>query len=176
MRRLLLMRHAKSDWTAGGQRDVDRALAERGRKVAPMMGHYLARHGLRPDKMLVSSARRTRETCDLMLPAFPDAPPVVYDARLYDAQPEGLLAIVQETEPGSHTLMVIGHNPAMQELSDTLTGSGDIRARQSMVTKFPTAALAVIDFAVDRWDRVEPHSGRLDRFVTPHSLDGEADD
>jgi phosphohistidine phosphatase len=176
MRRLLLLRHAKSDWSAGGQRDIDRVLAERGRKVAPLMGQYLARHGLRPDTVLVSSARRTRETYDFVAPAFTEAPPVAYDGRLYEAPPETLLGVVRETADAAHTLLVIGHNPGMQRLADLLIKTGDIRARQGLAEKFPTAALAVIDLPVDRWSKIAPHSGRLDRFVTPKALDGEEDE
>jgi phosphohistidine phosphatase len=175
MRRLLLLRHAKSDWSVGGQRDIDRVLAERGRKVAPLLGHYLARHGLRPDRVLVSSARRTRETWDFVAPAFDEAPPVVYEPRLYEAAPKLLIAVVREAPDEAHTLMLVGHNPGMQQLADLLVGSGDVHARQSLVEKFPTAALAVIDFPVDQWRAVEPSAGRLDRFVTPKMLDGEDD-
>jgi phosphohistidine phosphatase len=176
MRRLLLLRHAKSDWSVGGQRDIDRALAERGRKVAPLMGDYLARHRLRPDRIVVSSARRTRETCDLILPAFKDVPPVAFEPRIYEAPPKALLEVVRASAVDAHSLMVIGHNPGIQELASLLMAQGDIRARQSLLEKFPTAALAVIDFPIDRWSDIAPHTGRLDRFITPKMLDGGEDD
>jgi phosphohistidine phosphatase len=82
MRRLMLMRHAKSDWSVGGQRDHDRALAARGREAAPLIAAYMARHGLRPDRVLVSTARRARETWDLVAPAFGKGFDVSFDARL----------------------------------------------------------------------------------------------
>jgi phosphohistidine phosphatase len=175
MRRLMLLRHAKSDWSAAGQQDFDRVLAERGRNAAPLMGDYLARHGLRPDRVLVSSARRTRQTCELLLPAFAKAPPVALDPRIYEGSPKTLLQIVREAPDDAQTVLLVGHNPGMQALADQLIGSGDVHARQSLVEKFPTAALAVIDFPVDRWSTVEPNSGRLDRFITPRELDGEDD-
>ncbi len=176
MRRLLLLRHAKSDWSVGGQRDIDRVLAERGRRVAPLMGEYLARQALRPDQILVSNAKRTRQTCELILPAFAEAPPVAYEPRIYEAPPKALLDVVRETRPDVHTLLLIGHNPGMQGFADLLVTEGDVHARQSLMEKFPTAALAVIDIPIDRWGKLEPHTGRLDRFVTPRSLDGEEDD
>lgn len=176
MRRLILLRHAKSDWAASGQRDIDRALAERGRRAAPLMGQYLARQALRPDKALVSSARRTRETWELIAPAFDVAPPVVYDSRLYEASPKTLIEVVREAPDSAHTLLLVGHNPGIQQLAELLIATGDIRTRQSLLEKFPTAALAIIEFAVDRWRDVEAHTGRLDRFVTPRALDGEPDD
>lgn len=172
MRRLLLLRHAKSDWAQGGQRDADRALAERGRQVAPLMGHYLARHGLRPDHVLVSPARRTRETSELVLPAFAEAPAVAYEPRIYEAPAKTLLEVVRDASSTVHTLLLIGHNPGVQELASLLMAGGDIRARLSLLEKFPTAALAVIDLPVDNWREVEPHSGRLDRFITPRALSG----
>lgn len=175
MRRLLLLRHAKSDWSVGGQRDIDRVLAERGRKAAALLGRYLARHGLRPDLVIVSNASRTRETWDFIAPALAKAPPVVYEPRLYEAHPKVLVEIVREAPDEAHALMLVGHNPGMQQLADQLIGSGDLHARQSLVEKFPTAALAVIDLPVDHWRAIEPSAGRLDRFVTPKMLDGEDD-
>ncbi|MBX6426884.1 MAG: histidine phosphatase family protein [Variibacter sp.] len=175
MRRLLLLRHAKSDWAVGGQRDIDRVLAERGRTAAPVMGHYLARHALRPDKIVVSSARRARETCDLIVPAFDRPPPVAVEARVYEAPAKALLEVVRETPPEVHTLLMIGHNPGIQELASLLMATGDIHARQSLLEKFPTAALAVLDFPVDHWSEVQPHTGRLDRFITPRALSAETE-
>jgi phosphohistidine phosphatase len=176
MRRLMLIRHAKSELAEKGQADLDRSLSARGREVAPHMGHYIARHALKPDRALVSAARRTRETWDLLAEAFDKAPPAVFDPRLYEAQAKALLAILRETPAGVHALLMVGHNPAMQELASLLMATGDMTARQNLLEKFPTAALAVIDFAVDRWDEVAPHAGRLDRFVTPRALALDADD
>jgi phosphohistidine phosphatase len=170
MRRLMLMRHAKSDWSVGGQADIERTLNARGRDVAPLVGRYIAQHALRPDKSLVSTARRTRETWDLLSAELGKVPPVAFDKRLYEAPAKSILPALQETPADVHTLLVVGHNPGMQELASLLMASGDISARQSLLEKFPTAALAVIDFAIDRWSDLKAHSGRLDRFVTPRAL------
>jgi phosphohistidine phosphatase len=175
MRRLMLMRHAKSDWSVGGQRDHDRALAARGREAAPLVGAYMAHHGLRPDKVLVSTARRARETWDLVAPAFGRSPDVAFDERLYEANAKGLLARLRTADAAAHSLLLIGHNPAMHELAGVLMATGDIDARQRLLEKFPTAALAVIDFQIDDWSALTPHSGRLDRFVTPRALDADPD-
>ena len=175
MRRLMLLRHAKSDWSVGGQRDHDRTLASRGREAAPLIGAYMAHHGLMPDKVLVSSARRARETWELVAPAFGKAPDVSYDDRLYEAGPKALLNPIRDVAPAVHGLLVVGHNPGIQELAGLLMASGDIDARQRLLEKFPTTALAVIDFPIDSWSALRAHSGRLDRFVTPRALDVDTD-
>lgn len=175
MRRLMLLRHAKSDWSGGGQRDLDRPLAARGRTVAPLMGRYLADHGLMPDRVLVSSARRTRETWELLAPTLPRQPDFAYEPRLYEARPADLIAVLEATAPGVQALLVIGHNPGLQEIAAWLTGSGDSAARHRLMEKFPTAALAVIDFPADDWRSLAPSSGRLDRFVAPRMLAADAD-
>jgi phosphohistidine phosphatase len=177
MRRLLLLRHAKSEAAEPGQKDFARALAGRGRAAASLIGNYLARHGLRPDHALVSPARRTRETADLVLAAFgASAPAMRLEPRIYEASPKALLEVLHEAPDDAHTLLLVGHNPGMQQLADSLIAAGDVNARQSLVEKFPTAALAVIDLAVDAWSEAALNSGRLDRFITPKSLDGVEDE
>jgi phosphohistidine phosphatase len=175
MRRLMLLRHAKSDWSVGGQRDHDRALASRGREAAPLVGAYMAQHGLRPDKVLVSTARRARETWSLVAAAFGKDLDVSFDDRLYEANPKALLIPLRAADAAAHSLLMVGHNPGIQELASLLMASGDIDARQRLLEKFPTAALAVIDFQIDAWSALTPHSGRLDRFVTPRALDADPD-
>lgn len=175
MRRLMLLRHAKSDWSTAGQRDIDRPLSARGREAAALMGRYMAQHGLAPDRALVSSARRTRETWERLAPAFERQPDFAYEPRLYEAAPAQMLALVQATEPAAHTLLLIGHNPGMEELGEMLVATGDIDARQQMLEKFPTGALAIIDFAVDSWREAHPKGGRLDRFVLPRALEFESE-
>ncbi len=175
MRRLILLRHAKSDWSRPGERDHDRVLAKRGREAAPRMGAYMASHGLRPDLVLCSTAARTRETWELVAPAFDQPPPVVHEERIYSNNPDVLLDLVKRTKADVHVLMLIGHNPSFQVLADLLSASGHGDARRHLREKFPTAGLAVIDFPVDAWDRVHPRSGRLDRMVTPGSLEEAAD-
>jgi phosphohistidine phosphatase len=176
MRRLMLFRHAKSELARSGEADLDRALAARGREVTPLMGAYIAQHAPAPDHVLVSTARRTRETWDLLAGAFDKSPPATFDKRIYEAPAKVLLAVLRDTPAETHTLLVVGHNPGMQELASLLMASGDITARQKLLEKFPTAALALLDLPIDRWDEIAPHTGRLDRFVTPRALALGADD
>ncbi|WP_132033807.1 SixA phosphatase family protein [Aquabacter spiritensis] len=173
MRRLILFRHAKSDWPEGIA-DQERPLAARGRQAAPRMGRYLADEGLRPDKVLVSPARRTRETWDLVGAEFPAPPDSVSEPRIYEAPAARLLAVVREQAPEIQTLMLVGHNPGLEELADLLVQHGSTTARGAMDEKFPTGAVAVIDLPIDAWSAVAPESGRLDRFVTPRILLGDS--
>jgi len=175
MRRLMLLRHAKSDWAVAGARDRDRTLNARGRESAPKMGAYMARHALVPDLIVASTATRVIETLDLVLPAFETAPKVIQDARLYGAGAGVLLDIIKETARATHSLLLVGHNPGIGELASGLIASGDVEARQRLIEKFPTAALAVIDFAVDDWVKLHLRGGRLDRFVVPRTLEAETD-
>jgi phosphohistidine phosphatase len=170
MRRLMLLRHAKSDWTRPGTRDHERALAPRGREAAPRIGAYMAHHGLTPDLVLCSTATRARETWDLVAPAFAGPPPVTYERLLYEAGANVLFDVVKDTKPSVHVLLLTGHNPGLHDFAQRLIASGDTDARQRLTEKFPTGALAVIDFAVDDWRKLHPRSGRLDRFVVPRAL------
>lgn len=169
MRRLILLRHAKSDWP-NGIADRDRPLAPRGRHDAPRMGRYLAQEALMPDRVLVSPALRTRETWELVAPHLLGMPEVESDARLYEATAARLLAVLREQPANAHVLMLVGHNPGTEDLADTLVAGGPDTSRDIMQEKFPTAALAVIDLPIDDWADVRPESGRLDRFVTPRGL------
>jgi phosphohistidine phosphatase len=170
MRRLLLLRHAKAERSPVGGRDHDRVLAARGRADAKTLGAYLARHALIPDHAVVSTAARTRETWTLLAAAMGKTPPATFDERIYDAEPETILQIVTETGADMHTLMVVGHNPGLQELAAMLVASGNIEARERLGRGFPTSALVVINFAVESWTGVHPRGGRLEHFVTPEWL------
>jgi phosphohistidine phosphatase len=175
MRRLILLRHAKSDWSRPGQADHDRALSARGRKAAPRIGAYLAEQGLVPDLVLASTALRVRETLDPVLKALGRRPRVTFDRRLYEADADDILGVLRETSPAAPALLVVGHNPGLSDLAELLVASGSDEAQRAMLEKFPSAGLAVIDFAVDDWRDLKPGSGRLDRFVTPRSLGAPGD-
>jgi phosphohistidine phosphatase len=170
MRRLMLLRHAKSERARPGASDHDRVLAPRAREDAPKLGAFMARHGLIPDRVIVSTATRARQTWELLAPAFAAAPKAVHDKRLYAATPQAILDIVKESKPEIHSLLLIGHNPGLQELASMLIATGNLEARQRLNEKFPTSGLLVIDFALDDWARVHAQSGRLDHFVSPHTL------
>src|SRR5688500_15265530 len=113
MHRLLLLRHAKAERSRPGERDHDRRLAERGRGDAPKVGAYMVRHGYAPDRAIVSTSARTRETWDLAAGAMKKTPPVLFEERLYEASPRTLLAVIKETGPDVGTLLMVGHNPGL---------------------------------------------------------------
>jgi phosphohistidine phosphatase len=169
MRRLILFRHAKAE-SPDGIPDMQRPLAERGRADAARIGAYLADQGLRPDAALVSTARRTRETWEFAAAALRAAPPVSFAEQLYDARAETLLEVLRETPHKTRSLLVVGHNPGMEELARALTISEEKDARRKLAQKFPTGGLAVIDFPVDAWSEVKPGTGRLVQYVTPKTL------
>jgi phosphohistidine phosphatase len=175
MRRLMLLRHAKSDWSLPGQADHDRDLAARGRKAAPLVGRYMAEHAIIPDHVIVSTATRTRETWRLVADTFPRKPPADFEDRIYEASPRDILAAIADAPASARSLLVVGHNPGFHETANLLVGSGDKRMRATLLDKFPTAALAVIDLDIPDWAAIRPGSGQLESFVTPRALGGPSD-
>ncbi len=169
MRRLMLLRHAKTERAEPGARDRDRKLTKRGRTDAPVIGAYMAHHRLVPDLVLISPAVRVQETWAMVLPAFGKAPRVVKDERIYNASAERLLNVIAEAR-NAHSLLVVGHNPGLQDIAVRLIATGDVETREQVTEKLPTSGLVVIDFSIDDWARLHPHSGRLERFVTPRLL------
>lgn len=169
VKRLLLLRHAKSAWPDGVD-DHDRPLSDRGRRDAPRMGACIAAAGLRPDFALVSSARRTQETWALVAPALGGTCPSLVVPSIYEAEPATILAAIQGAPEESETLLVIGHNPGFEALAALLARQGDPDALARMRMKYPTAGLAVIECNSPRWADVTPGAGRLEAFVTPKTL------
>lgn len=171
MRRLMLLRHAKSD-RSPGVRDIDRPLNARGLRTAPQMGAYLAAEGLLPDAVVVSPSQRTRSTWEEISPSLAGVRPTYVDA-IYEAPARALLDVIRSTPGETTSLLLVGHNPGIQEVALDLVGAGSREARAQLALEFPTAALAVIDFEQD-WSDLRSRSGRLERFVTPKGLDRDA--
>jgi len=169
MRRLLLLRHAKTERAEPGERDRDRKLMARGRADAPLIGAYMAHHRLIPDLVLVSPAIRTQETWELMAQSFSKPPQVVADGRIYNADSDALLELLRETVD-ARALLLIGHNPGLHDLATQLVGSGDVGMRQSLSEKLPTCGLVVIDLPLDDWSLLHNNAGRLERFVSPRLI------
>ncbi|MFD7923210.1 SixA phosphatase family protein [Streptomyces sp. NPDC059740] len=165
--RIVLLRHAKAEWAQDS--DLERPLADRGRKEAPLAGRWLAKQGLQPDLALCSTALRTRETWKLSVHELPHRPRTVYEERLYEASLGELIALVNETDEDVADLVLVGHNPGMHALADALAGTaeGDAGARMNR-SGFPTAALAVVAFT-GSWKAVEHGVGHLTDFWAPHA-------
>jgi phosphohistidine phosphatase len=169
MRRLLLLRHAKTERSEPGERDRDRKLMARGRADAPVIGAYMARHRLAPDFVLVSPVTRAEETWALVAAALGKPPRVARDARIYNAGPQTLIEVIGETRD-ARALLVVGHNPGLHDLAVQLIASGDVEARERINEKLPTSGLVVIEFPYDDWSRLHRSSGRLERFVSPRLI------
>lgn len=174
MRRLMLLRHAKTERPEPGERDRDRELTKRGRDDAPLIGAYMAHHGLVPDLALVSPATRAEETWALVAKVLPDGPRVVKEEGIYNASRDKLMGIIRKARD-AHVLLVVGHNPGLHELAVSLIASGDVEARERVTEKLPTSGLVVIDLPFDDWSRLHPGAGRLERFVSPRLLEEATD-
>ncbi|TMK94763.1 MAG: hypothetical protein E6G37_02430 [Actinobacteria bacterium] len=148
--------------------DVDRPLAPRGKRAADRIRDYLDAERIRPELVLCSSALRTRETLGRVLPGLGPEMTVRIEPSLYSFEADQLLDRLREVPGDVGSVMLIGHNPAMQELGSVLAAEGD---RLDELRKgFPTAALAELDVPVGSWEELKPGSGRLERFVLPREL------
>ncbi|WP_048648337.1 SixA phosphatase family protein [Nitratireductor soli] len=168
MRELILLRHAKSSWDDPSLGDFERPLAPRGRRAAPLMGREIAARGWRPDHMLVSSARRAQQTWRLVAAELGvEADTAAFDAELYMASAERLLAAVRKAPPAAERLLLVGHNPGLEGLAAALAGPGsDDGALDRMSKKFPSGALA--RFTLDGpWQGLGFGAARLAHFLRP---------
>jgi len=168
---LSLFRHAKSAWDNPGLGDADRPLAPRGEKAAPLMGRYMAAEGLEPDIVLCSTAVRARQTLELAVTEWRTSPEIRYEDGLYHAGPGEMLQAVRSVPEARVHAMLVGHNPGMHSLAVALSGGGSDSDLESLNFKYPTAALAVIDFDGD-WASVSAGGGYLQRFILPRALAG----
>ena len=174
-RKLVLLRHAKSAWP--DLPDHERPLAGRGRRDAPVMGRWLRAAGHVPDRVLCSTARRTRETWQLAQPELGTSPPVSFEDQVYEASTAQLLDLARHAPPAVKTLLIVGHAPGIPELALTLAGAatpgdgdgGSGAVFDRMRAKFPTAAVAVLELT-GPWDRLGPGVARLTSFVTPRDV------
>lgn len=170
MRRLFLLRHAKSSWQTEGQDDFDRPLSGRGRKSAPVMGAFLRDTDIAPDLILCSTACRARETLGLVLPYLRGEATIQLEDRLYLASAAKLHARLKQLDGSWQRVMVVAHNPGLQELALMLSTEDETDNRRAVETKLPTGALVQIDCPVTRWSSLARHSGQLARLATPRSL------
>ncbi len=169
MKSLTLLRHAKSDWTDAVQRDFDRPLNDRGRRAARTVGAYMRGEGLTFDAVIASPALRVRDTLDEVERGYARALAPAFDEDLYLASASTLLDIVRAFDPEAARVLLVGHNPGLEELALELAAHADSPLRHEVEIKYPTATLAEIALDADRWE--DAGSGRLVRFVRPRDLD-----
>lgn len=164
MKTLLLIRHAKSSWDLPGRSDHDRPLNERGNRDGPAMSAALAQRGVRPQRILCSTAVRARETAAHLVDGL-GIPPgeVEYSGDLYLASSRKILRCAAAIDESVDSAMLVGHNPGMQDAVERLCGEGS-------VDRFPTLSVARIELAIDFWGAVEPGSGTLVEHLTPRDL------
>lgn len=170
MRTLHLLRHAKSSWDDLGLRDHDRPLSERGERSAAAIGAYLRQIALAPDLVLCSTARRAVDTLKAIRGALPAGTRVEISRGLYEVDSAALLSRIRRIAPGVGVVLVVGHNPGMEDLAAGLSGpDSESGPRKALARKFPTGALASLEIE-DEWDALDWDRGRLVRFVTPKEL------
>jgi len=161
MKTLLLLRHAKSSWNDPDLQDFERPLNQRGRKAAPLIGRFMLQEGLVPDLILSSPAERARQTIALIVEAAHLEGELRYDERIYEASAESLLEVVSGAEDRFAILLLVGHNPGMEDLLLLLSGE---------TVRMPTAALAAITFDTEKWIKVNERKGQLQSLTTPKEL------
>jgi phosphohistidine phosphatase len=171
---LYLLRHAKSDWSDHSLPDAMRPLSARGRRDAQLLATFLDGAHVHPDLVLCSTATRTRETLEPLIGALGNAR-VELEEGLYGASAEALLDRLRAVPDPVTSVMLIGHNPGLQELALRLTRPG--KRRTALEAKFPTAALATIEPTMTSWRKLVPSSSRLSGYSTPRQRpSGESDD
>ena len=173
-RTLLLMRHAKSSWNNPGLSDFDRQLNKRGHKAAPRIGGYIREIGLTPNLVLCSTAKRAQETWNLVHESLGDSVSAKLMKSLYLASPSQLLGAIHKVSAEIDPLLVIAHNPGIQELACLLEreskhdGAGNLS--HTMHIKFPTAAVAILTFETQSWSDIAYGQARLEEFIRPRNL------
>jgi phosphohistidine phosphatase len=171
MRRLFLFRHAKAE-PHDARPDHERVLDKRGRRDAAAMGERLAERGEIPGLVICSTSRRTLETWQLAGAAFDPPPPMLEDARIYEAPAERLLEVVRGVQPDSEGVMLVGHNPGFEDLVGLLADRAGARRWSKAGGTMPTAAIAVLEADAAGWRDLGPGSMRLVDFLSPKDEDG----
>ena len=158
MKTLLLLRHAKAENAAPGLTDLSRALNERGRQEAHAIGTFIKKQSLKFDLVLCSTAARARETAELVLVASELTANARYDQNIYEAGPQRLLEVISEIDENTNTVLLVGHNPGMEELLQLLTDHNE---------QMGTGTLAKIELNADEWSKVLDGKASLDWIVKP---------
>ena len=174
MKTICLLRHAKSGEHDAGLRDFDRSLNARGRRAARLMGEWMAGEGLTFDHAVVSPAKRTKETLAEVEAGFGGSFGAVDEQRIYLASSVTLLELVREIDDAHQNLLLLGHNPGLEDLVlDLVPDDGSSPLRDSLYMKFPTCSVALLETQAEHWSDVGEGAVRLTRFVRPRDLDPE---
>jgi phosphohistidine phosphatase len=172
MKRLILIRHAKSSWDDPVERDFDRPLNAKGKRAAETMGRHMRNLDIDFEKVVASPAMRVVETIESLAIGLDRVIEPEWDRRAYLASNMTLLDIVHEQPDTTDSLLLAGHNSGLEDLVLLLVpDTRKDEARAAVEEKFPTCSLAVMTFDTDRWEQIAPGSGTLDQFVRPRDLD-----
>jgi phosphohistidine phosphatase len=172
MKILSLFRHAKSDWHDARARDFDRPLNDRGRKGAALMGKHILEAGYACNRIIASPAVRCAETVELASQAVGQTFPVNWDRRIYLASSATLIDLLKEQEGDPASLLMVGHNPGLEDLIfDLVPDDGSSPLRDVVEQKFPTATYAVLELDVENWSDVAEGCARLVHITRPRDLD-----
>ena len=169
MKTLHLLRHAKSSWDDPTLADHDRPLAPRGERAARRIAAHIKRHRLRVDLVLCSSAARTRQTLDAVAPALGKKVDMRIEDDLYTGDADRLIARLRRIEDDVNIALVVGHNPAVQDMAVDLAADGEVEALKAIHQKFPTGALATLTMGTS-WKQLDRGAGYLESMVVPREL------
>lgn len=167
MKTLLLLRHAKSSWQDSTLADFDRPLNSRGLETAPQIGSKIFSRKIEPDEILSSPAKRAVQTAILVRETAQLAAKIQYEEKIYEASPLTLLYLLAEQNEENESILLIGHNPGLERLTEILTGEA---------TQMKTATLVKINLKIEKWSEILPNCGKLDFVLLPRETEDSADD
>ncbi|KYJ86270.1 SixA phosphatase family protein [Sulfurovum riftiae] len=159
MKKLYLIRHAKSDWSDLSKNDFERGLNKRGKRSIPLMAEALKKRGIMPDLILSSAAKRARKTAKGLAKELRYKDEIVFDEALYFTEPEEMIAYIQRTEDRYESVFLIGHNPEMTELSNMLT--------ETYIDNIPTLGIVGLTLPIEKWEEFKAHKAKMDFFIFP---------
>tara|TARA_Y100001970_G_C14159549_1_gene817679 strand:+ start:832 stop:1407 length:576 start_codon:yes stop_codon:yes gene_type:complete len=167
---LILMRHAKSSWDNSYKDDFDRPLNSRGKENAQMVAKHIHSLGFKPELTLCSSAARCKQTLELIIPYFPTKMHIRYLDELYLAPERTILEMIKSIELSINQMLVIGHNPGLSDLSQSLIYSSNKKNDYFETQQFPTSAASIFEMSINNWLNLKLSDSKIIDFVTPKKL------
>jgi phosphohistidine phosphatase len=161
MKTLFVLRHAKSSWENADLSDFERPLNKRGLEAAPLMGEVMKKNQFQPETILSSPAKRARQTAEIINEKAGINGEIKYEERIYEASPARLLEVISEQNDEIGSLVIVGHNPGLEGLVRFTTGQSE---------PMPTAALAVIDLEITKWNEIDSSNGTLRTLIRPKEV------
>ncbi|MEM7687202.1 MAG: histidine phosphatase family protein [Pseudomonadota bacterium] len=170
MKKLILLRHAKSSWKDAQLSDHDRPLNKRGQQASPVIASWLMELEHAPDHVFCSTSVRTRETYAMMQDVMTALPAAEYSAELYHAAPDTMLDLIRTAPKDAECVMLVGHQPGLGAMTRVLSRERATRRCERAFQHFPTAAAAVLEFDVEDWGQVDYAMAKFVDFAMPREL------